>query len=234
MENMLATTPTSLSGTRCATHMALRPVGSGSTWKMKPSRGSMTWVKVRVRGCRGRGSAWGLWGRYYAVTTAPYHERLGRPLEGAGAVEALLLGHLAHERHRLARALRRGRPCSPGTITCPHRLLRCLASSLLPAPCAASLRPALAAPLRSLRVAQCAQLTFALKDQNKPVRLTLIRRASSTSEVRSRFGSHMGHDLCKNRYSHIALCCGYTFIIRNHRIDSTSQVQTYYHYHDYR
>ena len=35
-----------------------------------------------------------------------------------------------------------------------------------------------------------------------------------------------------NRYSHIALCCGYTFIIRNHRIDSTSQVQAYYHYQD--
>ena len=44
----------------------------------------------------------------------------------------------------------------------------------------------------------------------------------------------MGHVLCKNRYSHIALCCGYTFIIRNHRIDSTSQVQAYYHYHDHR
>ena len=34
-----------------------------------------------------------------------------------------------------------------------------------------------------------------------------------------------------NRYSHIALCYGYTFVIRNHRIDSTSQVQAYYHYH---
>ena len=37
-----------------------------------------------------------------------------------------------------------------------------------------------------------------------------------------------------NRYSHIALCYGYTFIIRNHRIDSTSQVQAYYHYQDKR
>ena len=35
-----------------------------------------------------------------------------------------------------------------------------------------------------------------------------------------------------NRHSHIALCYGYTFIIRNHRIDSTSQVQAYYHYQD--
>ena len=78
---------------------------------------------------------------------------------------------------RRACALRRGRPHSPGTITSLHRLLRRLASSLLPAPCAAPLRPAPAVPLRSLRVAQCAQLTFALKDQNKPVRLTLIRRA---------------------------------------------------------
>ena len=60
------------------------------------------------------------------------------------------------------------------------------------------------------------------------------RAVTSTSEVRSRFGSHMGHDLCKNRYSNVSLCCGYTFLIRNHRIDSTSQVQAYYHYHDYR
>ena len=29
--------------------MALRPVGSGSTWKMNPSRGSMTLVRVRGR-----------------------------------------------------------------------------------------------------------------------------------------------------------------------------------------
>ena len=97
---------------------------------------------------------------------------------------------------RRARALRRGRPRSPGTTTCLHRLLRCLASSLLPAPCAASLRPALAVPLRSLRVAQCAPIAVALTDQNKPVRLTLIRRTPSTSEVRSRFESHMSHGLC--------------------------------------
>jgi hypothetical protein len=129
-----------------------------------------------------------------------------------------------------ARALRRGRPRSPGTITCPHRLLCCLASSLLPAPCAASLRPALAVPLRSLRVAQCAQLTFALKDQNKPVKLILIRRAPSAIEVRGTMSSSY---VINVTLSLVVLRLIHS-LVRNHRIDSTSQVQTYYHYHDYR